>query len=50
MTTLLAIRDAQPQRMRGTALTVPVLEAESKPRIGRFGWKSQHASLKSFCR
>jgi CxxC motif-containing protein (DUF1111 family) len=46
--TLLAIRDAQPEDMRGTALTVPVLEAESKPRIGRFGWKSQHASLQSF--
>jgi CxxC motif-containing protein (DUF1111 family) len=46
--TLLAIRDAQPPEMRGTALTVPVLEAESKPRIGRFGWKSQHASLQSF--
>ena len=27
---------------------VPVLEAESRPRIGRFGWKSQHASLESF--
>ena len=35
--------------MRGTALIVPVLESESKPRIGRFGWKSQHASLQSFC-
>ena len=46
--TLLAIRNAQPEGMRGTALIVPVLEAESKPRIGRFGWKSQHASLQSF--
>ena len=27
---------------------VPVLEANSAPRIGRFGWKSQHASLLSF--
>lgn len=46
--TLLAIRDAQPEGMRGRALIVPVLEAESRPRIGRFGWKSQHASLQSF--
>ena len=27
---------------------VPVLEAASRARIGRFGWKGQHASLKSF--
>ena len=27
---------------------MPVLEAEWNPRIGRFGWKSQHASLQSF--
>ena len=46
--TLLAIRDRQPQNMRGTALIVPVLEANSSARIGRFGWKSQHASLESF--
>jgi CxxC motif-containing protein (DUF1111 family) len=46
--TLLAIRDAQPAQMRGTALMVPVLEANSRARIGRFGWKSQHASLQSF--
>ena len=46
--TLLAIRDEQPAAMKGTALTVPVLEADSRPRIGRFGWKSQHASLESF--
>ncbi len=46
--TLLAIRDKQPQSMRGTAVRVPVLEAESKARIGRFGWKDQHASLVSF--
>lgn len=46
--TLLAIRDAQPAEMRGTALEVPVLEADGKTRIGRFGWKSQHASLESF--
>ena len=46
--TLLAIRDAQPFAMRGTALEVPVLEANSVSRIGRFGWKDQHASLESF--
>ena len=46
--TLMAIRDRQPEAMRGTALSVPVLEAGSKARIGRFGWKSQHASLESF--
>jgi len=46
--TLLAVRDAQPEAMRGTAVLVPVLEAGSAPRIGRFGWKSQHASLESF--
>ena len=34
--------------MRGTAVRVPVLEAGSVVRIGRFGWKSQHASLESF--
>jgi CxxC motif-containing protein (DUF1111 family) len=46
--TLLAIRDRQPASLRGTALEVPVLEAGSVARIGRFGWKSQHASLESF--
>jgi CxxC motif-containing protein (DUF1111 family) len=46
--TLLAIRDSQPGNMRGTAVMVPVLEANGVARIGRFGWKSQHASLESF--
>ncbi len=46
--TLLAIRDAQPAELRGTAVMVAVLEANSSPRVGRFGWKSQHASLQSF--
>jgi CxxC motif-containing protein (DUF1111 family) len=46
--TLLAIRKDQPEAMRGTAVMVPVLEAGSKARIGRFGWKGQHASLESF--
>jgi CxxC motif-containing protein (DUF1111 family) len=46
--TLLAIRDRQPFGVRGTAVAVPVLEANGHVRIGRFGWKSQHASLESF--
>jgi CxxC motif-containing protein (DUF1111 family) len=46
--TLLAIRDKQPAALRGTAVMVPVLEADGKARIGRFGWKNQHASLESF--
>lgn len=32
----------------GQALLVPVLEAPNKTAIGRFGWKDQHASLRSF--
>jgi CxxC motif-containing protein (DUF1111 family) len=44
-----AIRNAQPEQIRGTALMVPVLEATSgTARYGRFGWKCQHASLESF--
>jgi CxxC motif-containing protein (DUF1111 family) len=46
--TLKRIRDGQPAEMRGTALEVPVLEADSHARFGRFGWKDQHASLESF--
>jgi CxxC motif-containing protein (DUF1111 family) len=46
--TLLQIRNGQPAAIRGTALEVAVLEANNAPRIGRFGWKSQHASLESF--
>jgi CxxC motif-containing protein (DUF1111 family) len=46
--TLLGIRDRQPASIRGTALEVAVLEANNVPRIGRFGWKSQHASMESF--
>jgi CxxC motif-containing protein (DUF1111 family) len=46
--TLLAIRNAQPASIRGRALQVAVLEANNAPRIGRFGHKSQHASLESF--
>ena len=46
--TLLAIRDAQPQNMRGAAPEVPVLEGDGSAGIGRFGWKCQHRSLLSF--
>jgi CxxC motif-containing protein (DUF1111 family) len=46
--TLRAIRDQQPESMRGLAVIVPVLEVSGASRIGRFGWKSQHASLESF--
>jgi len=46
--TLLSIRNNQPASIRGRALEVAVLEANNVPRIGRFGHKSQHASLQSF--
>ena len=46
--TLVAIRDAQPPALRGTIVMAPVLEAGDTARAGRFGWKSQHASLQSF--
>src|SRR6185503_9733505 len=46
--TLLAVAAAQPASIRGRALEVAVLEANNAPRIGRFGHKSQHASLESF--
>ncbi|MBV9211881.1 MAG: hypothetical protein JOZ52_14665, partial [Acidobacteria bacterium] len=46
--TLLAIRDSQPTNVRGTAIMVPVFEGNGEARIGRFGWKTQHASLESF--
>jgi CxxC motif-containing protein (DUF1111 family) len=35
-------------RVCGKAISVPVLEAPGKFRIGRFGWKDQQASLLSF--
>ncbi len=35
-------------RICGKAISVPVLEAPGKFRIGRFGWKDQQASLLSF--
>jgi CxxC motif-containing protein (DUF1111 family) len=46
--TLLSIRDGQPASVRGNAVMVAVLEGNGEGRIGRFGWKSQHASLESF--
>ena len=46
--TLIAIRDAQPVAMRGTAIVVDVLEAPDQTRIGRFGWKDSIASLTHF--
>jgi CxxC motif-containing protein (DUF1111 family) len=47
-TTLLRIREQQPAAIRGSIVLAPVLEAGGRPRIGRFGWKNQHASLESF--
>ena len=35
-------------KIHGQALYVPVVEAPGHTRIGRFGWKDQHASLLSF--
>jgi CxxC motif-containing protein (DUF1111 family) len=46
--TLINIANSQPSGQRGTIISVPVLEASGQPRIGRFGWKNQHASLVSF--
>lgn len=40
--------NAQPAAQRGTLINVPVVEANNTLRIGRFGWKAQHASLVSF--
>src|SRR6185436_3043862 len=39
---------AQPSAQRGVLTAVPVVEANNALRIGRFGWKAQHASLLSF--
>ena len=50
--TLLAIRreqcKASHRKICGQAVKVPVPESEGKDRIGRFGWKDQHASLLAF--
>jgi CxxC motif-containing protein (DUF1111 family) len=39
---------AQPAGQQGTLINVPVTEANNNLRVGRFGWKAQHASLQSF--
>jgi CxxC motif-containing protein (DUF1111 family) len=46
--TLVAIANAQPVALRGQVIQVPVLERQGQVRVGRFGWKNQHASLLSF--
>jgi CxxC motif-containing protein (DUF1111 family) len=34
--------------IKGIVVRVPILEAPGRKRVGRFGWKDQHASLLSF--
>jgi CxxC motif-containing protein (DUF1111 family) len=46
--TIVAISNSQPAGMRGQVIQVPVAEAGGALRVGRFGWKNQHASLVSF--
>jgi len=50
--TLVAIANAQPGQsngqIAGQVIQVPVLERSGQVRVGRFGWKNQHASLLSF--
>jgi len=50
--TLVALANAQPGqsagRIAGQVIQVPVAEANGALRVGRFGWKNQHASLLSF--
>jgi CxxC motif-containing protein (DUF1111 family) len=50
--TLVDIANAQPGqsggRIAGQVISVPVVEAPGNTRVGRFGWKNQHASLLSF--
>jgi CxxC motif-containing protein (DUF1111 family) len=50
--TLVAIANAQPGQsggfIAGQVIQVPVLESNGAIRVGRFGWKNQHASLLSF--
>ncbi len=46
--TFTAIRNAQPSGRKGTIINVPILESPGVTRVGRFGWKNQHASLLSF--
>ena len=42
------IQTAQLVDFKGTIIRVPVVEAPGALRVGRFGWKNQHASLVSF--
>ncbi|NOT60224.1 MAG: hypothetical protein HOP19_08360 [Acidobacteria bacterium] len=50
--TLIELARTQPQLsgglINGQIIRVPVLEAPGVTRVGRFGWKNQHASLLSF--
>ena len=50
--TLIALANNQPYqsggRIAGQIVLVPVAEAGGALRVGRFGWKNQHASLLSF--
>jgi len=50
--TLLSLAQAQAAqtggRVHGQAIMVPILEAPGVSRVGRFGWKDEHASLLSF--
>ena len=50
--TLIAIANAQAalpnSRIGGQVIMVPISEAPGQHRVGRFGWKNQHASLISF--
>ncbi|MBS1810506.1 MAG: hypothetical protein JST84_20240 [Acidobacteria bacterium] len=50
--TLVDIARNQPRQsgglINGQVIRVPVLEAPGITRVGRFGWKNQHASLMSF--
>ena len=50
--TLQAIASSQQEktngRIAGVTVLVPVVEAGNVLRVGRFGWKSQHASVVSF--
>src|SRR6476660_1807365 len=50
--TLIDIANNQPAQsgglIAGQIIQVPVLESPGAVRVGRFGWKNQHASLVSF--
>jgi len=46
--TFTVIQFNQPAGFVGTIIGVPVVEANNILRVGRFGWKDQHASLQSF--